>query len=33
VESSGIGYNERIVDVFLDHIADAADVIPDAVIW
>ncbi|WP_028325178.1 sirohydrochlorin cobaltochelatase [Desulfatirhabdium butyrativorans] len=29
VESSGLGRNGRIIDVFLDHIADAADVIPD----
>jgi sirohydrochlorin cobaltochelatase len=33
VEPFGVGHNERIVDVFLDHIADAADVIPGTISW
>ncbi|MEW6259624.1 MAG: sirohydrochlorin cobaltochelatase [Thermodesulfobacteriota bacterium] len=32
VEPSGLGHNERIIDVFLDHIDDAMNVIPDAVL-
>lgn len=30
VDTSGIGHDERIIDIFLDHIEEAMDVIPDA---